>query len=58
MYIYIYLFKKKKKGWEKPSTMEKGGEMEGVGDKNRTQKNTFSKDCSRRKGHVMLNSSQ
>lgn len=38
--------------------MEKGGGMEGVGDKNRIQKNTFSKDCSRQKGHVMLNSSQ
>lgn len=59
MYIYIYMFFfLKKKGWEKPSTMEKGGEMEGVGNKNRTQKNTFSKDCSRQKGHVMLNSSQ
>lgn len=38
--------------------MVKGGGMEGVGDKNRTQKTTFSKDCSRQKGHVMLNSSQ
>lgn len=38
--------------------MEREGGMEGVGDKNRTQKNTFSKDCSKQKGHVMLNSSQ
>jgi len=54
MYLYLLV----KKSQEKPSIMEKGGGMEGVGDKHRTQNNTFSEDCSRQKGHVMLNSSQ